>query len=117
VNRDNILRGLISRILSEYRDINSKIFLVLSDLQMVENIRSNKDEDNGENNYKKSFLLMRRSISITSFEKEQNGIDDVDDNNKNRNNVNYRQEEDEKIRKDQPSTKRRKPFRSAVRAW
>jgi hypothetical protein len=59
VNRDPILFRLISRILSEYRDINSKIPFIFSDFQMIENIRSDKNEDNDNNNYKKNFPLIR----------------------------------------------------------
>jgi hypothetical protein len=55
VNRNNISLRLISRILSKYRDINLKISLVFFNLQMVGDIEDNKNENDGDNNYKKVF--------------------------------------------------------------
>jgi hypothetical protein len=42
---------------------------------------------------------------LTANEEEQAGIDDVGENDKGRSDANCRQEEDEKVGKDQPSTK------------
>jgi hypothetical protein len=61
-------------------------------------IEDNRNEGDGNNDYKKSFPPIRRSISITSLEEEQNGVDDIDDD-KSRGDLNYRQKEDEEIRK------------------
>jgi hypothetical protein len=67
MNRNNISFRLILKILSEYRDADSKIPLIFSDFQMVEDVGDNKDKDDGNNDYKKNFSLMRRSIFIISF--------------------------------------------------
>jgi hypothetical protein len=78
VNRNNISFRPISRILSEYRDINSKILFALSDLQIVRDIRNNRNESNDNNDYKKSLPLIRRSafiISLVSCEEERANID------------------------------------------
>jgi hypothetical protein len=83
VNRDNISRRLISRILSEYRDIDSKISFVFSDFQVIGNIRDDRNEGDDNNNYKKNSPSMRRSISIISFvscEEERANIDKINQN-------------------------------------
>jgi hypothetical protein len=50
---------------------------------------------------------------LTANEEEQAGVDDAGEDDKGRSGANCRQEEDEEVGKDQPSTKRRKPLRSA----
>jgi hypothetical protein len=50
---------------------------------------------------------------LTANEEEQVGVDDAGEDDKGRRDANCRQEEDEEVGKDQPSTKRRKPLRSA----
>jgi hypothetical protein len=50
---------------------------------------------------------------LTANTKEQDGINDAGENNKDRNDVNCQQREDEKIKNDQLSKKRRKPLKSA----
>jgi hypothetical protein len=78
VNRNNISRRLILKILSEYGDINSKISFVFSDFQIMEDIRNNRDENDDDNDYKEIFPLIQRSISIISLvscEKERTNID------------------------------------------
>jgi hypothetical protein len=50
---------------------------------------------------------------LTANEEEQVGVDDAGEDDKGRRDANCRQEEDEEVRKDRPSTKRRKPLRSA----
>jgi hypothetical protein len=78
VNRDNIPRRSNSKIRSEYRDINSKIILIFSDLQMMENIiKNNRNENNDNNRDKKNSPLIRRStpiISLVPCEKERINI-------------------------------------------
>jgi hypothetical protein len=67
MNRNNIPFRLISKILSKCRDIDSKIFLALSDLQIVRDIKDGNDENNDNNNYKENSPPARRSASITSL--------------------------------------------------
>jgi hypothetical protein len=50
---------------------------------------------------------------ITANAEEQDGIDDADEDDKSRSDANCQQEKDEEVGKGQPSTKRRKPPRSA----
>jgi hypothetical protein len=50
---------------------------------------------------------------LTANEEGQDGVDDADQDDKGRSDANCRQEEDEEVGKYQPSTKRRKPLRSA----
>jgi hypothetical protein len=50
---------------------------------------------------------------LTANEEEQAGVDDAGEDDKGRSDANCRQEEDEEVGKDRPSTKRRKPLRSA----
>jgi hypothetical protein len=154
VDRNNIQRRPRLKIRSEYRGINSRIPLTLSDPQIMGGVvKDGKNEGDGDNRDKKNFPPMRRSTPITSLvpceekranvgrtnqdqvrerasdllradkdselegrlsanEEEQAGINDAGENNKGCNDANCRQKEDE-VGKDQPSTKHRKPFRSA----
>jgi hypothetical protein len=50
---------------------------------------------------------------LAANEEEQAGVDDAGEDDKGRSDANCRQDEDEEIGKNQPSTKRRKPSRSA----
>jgi hypothetical protein len=132
MNRDIFPRRLNLKILSEYRDINSRIFFALSNFQIVEDVEDNRNKNNDNNNDKESSSSVRQSISIISLifcEKEranmdkvnqnqirykyasdflradknselkkyliinkekQNGVNNINQNDKNRNNVNYR---------------------------
>ena len=67
MNRDNISRRPDLRILSEYRSINSRISLALSDPSVMGGVRVGRDEGDGNNHDKESPPLIRRLISITSL--------------------------------------------------
>jgi hypothetical protein len=58
VNRDNILRRSNLKILLEYFNIDSRISFAFSDFQVMENIRDNKNEDDGDNDDKKNPSLI-----------------------------------------------------------
>jgi hypothetical protein len=55
VNRDNTANRPNSRILSDYRDIDSKISFVFSDFQIMGNIEIGKNKNNDNNSDKKIF--------------------------------------------------------------
>ena len=58
VNRDNIPHRLGLKMQSKYRDIDSRIFIALSDPQVVGGIiKGNKNENNGNDRDKKRALI------------------------------------------------------------
>jgi hypothetical protein len=67
VDRNNISGRPGSRILAEYRGIDSKIPFAFSDPQVVGDVRVGKNESDGDNYDKKSFPPVRRLTPITSF--------------------------------------------------
>jgi hypothetical protein len=67
VNQNNISRRPALKILSKCRDTDSRIFLIFSDFQMLKDIKNDRNKNDGDNNYKKKFSLIRRSISIISL--------------------------------------------------
>jgi hypothetical protein len=122
INRDNILRRLDLKILSEYFNTDSKISLAFSDSQIMGDIRDNRNENDDHNGDKKRYTnigrinqnqIYRERASdlfradknseleehLTINTEEQNGIIDIDENDKNCNNINYQQKKDEKITK------------------
>jgi len=78
VNRDNTSNRPSSRILAEYRNINLKIPLALSDPQIMGDVGVGRNEDNDDIYNKESPPLMQRLTPITSFipcERERANID------------------------------------------
>jgi hypothetical protein len=67
MDRNNFPRRPNLKILSEYRDINSKISLAFFNFQIMRDIGDGKNENNDNNGDKKNSPLIRRSISIISF--------------------------------------------------